>query len=55
MNLSVFKDENLQGWEKAIFTMFSVMQVFQHNVAWPKLNYDYLNHVNNVIFAYAIF
>ena len=39
MSLSVLKDENLQGKENAIFTMFSVMKLFEHNIT----DYELIN------------
>ena len=36
-NLSILKDEEMQGREKAIFKIFSVMKFFVHNVTYFKL------------------
>ena len=36
-NLSILKDEEMQGREKSIFKIFSVMKVFVHNVTYFKL------------------
>ena len=37
MSLSILKDENLQGREKAIFIIFYVMKFFEHNITYCKL------------------
>ena len=36
-SLSILKDENLQWREKAIFTIFSVVKFFEHNITYCKL------------------
>ena len=62
--MNIVKDENLQGTEKAIFKIFSVLKFFEHNITYCKLKYKlnniktkYINlsHVNNVILTYVIF
>ena len=37
MSPSIHQDENLQGKEKAIFTVFSVMKLFENNIKSCKL------------------
>ena len=50
MSLSVFKDENLKGKEKAIFLIFPVMKFFEHNITYCKLiNESRLNSIMSIM------
>ena len=55
ISLSVLNDENLQGREKPILTIFSSMKCFEHNITYCELKNEStindLTHVNNFIAA----
>ena len=45
-NHSILKNENRQGKEKVIFSIFSVMRFFEYNIAYCKLNQSCQCHLH---------
>ena len=37
MRISILKDENIKGKEKAIFTIFSVRNFLEHNITYCEV------------------